>query len=314
MDPIIVTADNEKQNIVSDRYIPSGKVSSTPIQDIGGMVGIGSSILQGISNLWTNKLNLDFQRENLDYQKAMQRESWYREDTASQRKVADLKAAGLNPMLATGMQAQSSSPIKTEAPQLKSPDVFQKVSEGMFAYMQLLGQKSQIEKTQAETNRINTLTNLEADKIILDNELKTFEANKNKYREKYMNEMTYFEYVKEMYGADIAYYTSQLRMKEDYFRQEMNRLEISDKEIENQITELEKSKLTKDLSLKDKELLAKDIEIEERKRNISIYKRYGQPSDQTLGSNSWMSTVMRGGGLLQSDILQELGSKLNLTN
>lgn len=41
--------------------------------------------------------NLDFQRQNLDYQKALQREIFEREDTAYQRTVADMRAAGLSP-------------------------------------------------------------------------------------------------------------------------------------------------------------------------------------------------------------------------
>lgn len=42
--------------------------------------------------------NLEFQRENLEYQKALQQQIFEREDTAYQRTVADMRNAGLSPL------------------------------------------------------------------------------------------------------------------------------------------------------------------------------------------------------------------------
>lgn len=46
--------------------------------------------------------NLGFQRENLDYQKALQKQIFEREDTAYQRTAQDMLAAGLNPLSMQG--------------------------------------------------------------------------------------------------------------------------------------------------------------------------------------------------------------------
>lgn len=92
-----------------------GSVASNAIS--GGLLG---SVATGLFNLQatdranaanktmtreTNALNkeiaeqnLGFQRENLEYQKALQQQIFEREDTAYQRTVDDMRAAGLSPL------------------------------------------------------------------------------------------------------------------------------------------------------------------------------------------------------------------------
>lgn len=59
--------------------------------------------------------NLAFQRENLQYQKDLQKQIFAREDNAVQRRVDDLVAAGLSPTLAAGSAANAGQAIETQA-------------------------------------------------------------------------------------------------------------------------------------------------------------------------------------------------------
>lgn len=72
---------------------------------------LGSLIDAGVSYS-INQDNLRFQQDALDRNEALTRESWARDDNAVQRRVADLKEAGLSPVLAAGSAAGNTAPIK----------------------------------------------------------------------------------------------------------------------------------------------------------------------------------------------------------
>ena len=99
-----------------------------------GLVGaaVGGSIL-----------NSYLQWKENQYQHGIQQDIFNREDNSIQRRVADLKAAGLSPVLAAGQGAGTGGTVSTTVPQTD-------LSDRVLSAMSLMKMEADISKTRAE--------------------------------------------------------------------------------------------------------------------------------------------------------------------
>lgn len=103
---------------------------------LGGLLGLGTAIVGGVFSAKAAKANRDFQERM--------------SSTSHQREVADLKAAGLNPILSAHSGASSPGGAVADV-----PDVGEHVSRGVASALALKQAKANLELTHAETALAN---------------------------------------------------------------------------------------------------------------------------------------------------------------
>lgn len=174
----------------------------TPI--VEGTVGIGNMISQAVTN-----------HKNRQFQEKQNEITRNREDTAHQREVADLQAAGLSPLAATG-GASTSTPLASEmeAPQIdlsamldamalneqkREFDAEMKDRERQRKHEESEGDKNrELQKKLIESNEEISKKNRESAEKISENQIKTQieifnqgQENLNIETEKYINDKNY---------------------------------------------------------------------------------------------------------------------------
>lgn len=109
--------------------------------------------------------NYQLQKDNLEYQKKVQKKTWQREDSAVQRAAADMKKAGLSQTLAAGHGASSGPIVSTVAPRIDMPQI-PDISAGIMALL-----KGQADVTQ--TNEQAKLAAAQSANVLKDTEIKS---------------------------------------------------------------------------------------------------------------------------------------------
>lgn len=116
----------------------------------GAVLGPAAATLgaaEGLVNSYINYKNYQLQKDNYNYQKDLQNTIFMREDSSIQRRVADLSASGLSPVLAAGQGAGAGATVATNTPQYNK---FSQLSESAQAVLGLMSQQADISKTLAE--------------------------------------------------------------------------------------------------------------------------------------------------------------------
>lgn len=114
------------------------------------LLPIMGGLMEGAASL----LNYGEQKKAQRWQRQAQEITWQREDNAAQRRVADLKAAGLSPVLAAGSAASTSAPIQIGAPQMGESGI-SKAAELMRMKQEVATSAAQALALQSQTNKNN---------------------------------------------------------------------------------------------------------------------------------------------------------------
>lgn len=279
---------------------------------IDGLLSLGAAGLSAWTDTEISKKNLEFQRKNLDYLKSVQRTTWEREDNAVQRRIADLKAAGLSPTLAAGSSAQASAPIRTEPLEYKGDPVGKGLQAASVA-LSMMREKAEISRTLADKKLAEDQAwkaRQEGVGQMLANEYATaanpISLNLKRidqwYAEESVNQRLnqLFQEVKKS-GFDAQY----AELKRDVEKENLTQAQLKtvrDK-IENEEAAVSLSEKQIELATMQVALDINKKALEEGGYNLEVWKRLGLPT------NAGLDLMTRGGAVVGNALGELLGGR-----
>lgn len=189
--------------------------------------------------------NLQFQRENLDYEKALQKQIFEREDTAYQRTVNDMRLAGMNPLSMQGTngagEAIQTEPLNNGYSHTDTGNL-QALSQIFNTVQQLSSMRNNSTITNAQANLINQQAENQRIKNVYESDILSNQIDSLRYStigQKYHNERENIAWLNdrrnymfnEQFGLSdnmpdfakiINYASHQGKLREDYYN-EFNR-------------------------------------------------------------------------------------------
>ena len=133
---------------------------------IGGAIA-GASALGSIGNTF-------MQWQNLQYQKDLQKKLFRREDDSVQRRVEDLKNAGMSPVLAAGQGASAGPAISTKPPQ---SDITERIMNAIMMKQNIAQSNAQIDLANAQKKlALNSASKVYQEKRYAEHEANFFQG------------------------------------------------------------------------------------------------------------------------------------------
>lgn len=239
----------------------------------GAALGLGYSGYQSYLQNQTDQKNYKLQKEQFEYQKSLQQTMFQREDNATQRRAADLQAAGLSKTLAAGNAAQAGPVVKTDVPQMasKGREMAMQTGQQSFALaLDIARSRADISKTMADTE----VSRQTARKVGLDADLAAD---------------TYHE--KELQAVALTN-----NMSLDALNKKLDS-QIAEFKIQMQDIEKEKARLAVDaarlgMDQKRLDIAAKQVAIDNAKYNREWYETQGLPIQSSITGNLQNASVV----------------------